>query len=1176
MNSYIQPLSEYSQVNDVREHIEKGRLPVRISGCTDSQKSNLIAALSAKTRLVVAPNELKARELYSDYLLYDKDAVFYPAKDIIFYNADVHGNAIVVERQKCIKRLLESGEVTVFTSFEACMDKIIAPQRIRDNVIRIDSDSEIVLDDFAARLVDIGYGRVDETTQPGEFAIRGGIIDIYPVAEENPYRIEMWGDSIDIIKMFDPVSQRSIANVQEFSIYPAFEYVFDDASMKKGIAAIEKEAAKQIEYLRKEMKTEEAARLKRSIAEFKENLEYMRSAVNLDSYVDYFTKDTVSLLDYFDNNDSLVFLDEPARTLEGAEAVNTEFEESMKGRLEKGYILPGQMGAVTHYKKLFAKLGAKRLIMLSTMEYRFGEIKAAASASIDARAVSSYNGDFSMLSSELKTMKKKGYRVVLLTSSASRASRLAEDLRDEDITAFVPQDRDRVIQPGEVMVASGSLSRGFEYPLIKFAMICETDIFGRQKKARKKKAHSSSRFDLGQLENGDYVVHESYGIGIYRGMEKLEVGNVIKDYVKIEYAAGGTLYVHAAAMDLLQKYSGPEGSKPKINKLDSPNWRNTTSKVKGAVKEIAGELVKLYAARQARKGFAYSKDSVWQKEFEEMFPFEETSDQLKAIDETKKDMESEKIMDRLICGDVGFGKTEVAIRAAFKAVQDGKQVALLAPTTVLVQQHFNTFVQRMSEFAVRVAQLSRFATPGQIKKTIADLKNGQVDVVIGTHRLLSKDVGFKNLGLLIVDEEQRFGVTHKEKIKQMREDVDVLTLTATPIPRTLHMSLIGIRDMSLLEEAPVDRLPIQTFVLEHNDELIREAIVRELSRGGQVYYVFNRINLLDDIASRLRALVPDANIEAAHGRMDKRRLEDIMFGFVNGEIDVLVSTTIIETGLDISNVNTIIIDDADKFGLAQLYQLRGRVGRSSRNAYAFLMYRRDSILREVAEKRLEAIRNFTELGSGYRIAMRDLEIRGAGNLLGAEQSGHMAAVGYDMYCKLLNEAVLQERSGCEEIASWETIIDLDMDAHIPDTYIKNEIQRLDMYKRIAGIDSKETLMDISEEMTDRYGDIPASAQNLLNIALLKARAHDVFVISLIQKGLKVTMKLFDKAQLDVAKLPELKKKLDDRIRLVPGEKPYFDLSLAMPRGRIVKSLKPDEVFGQIGDALDAIAEIKLK
>ena len=1176
MNSFTAPLNEYSEITHIRECLKEGRFPVKVTGCTDSQKCNLIAAVDSGTRLVVASDELKARAMFADYLLYDKNALFYPAKDIIFYNADVHGNAIIVERQKCIRKLLEGGNVTVFTSFGACMDKLVPPERIMDRVINIDRDTRIDLGELEGILTANGYTRTDETTQPGEFAIRGGIIDIFPVAEENPYRIEMWGDEIDIIKIFDPVSQRSIVNADSFSIYPAFEYVFDEDKIRNGLKNIEKEAEKQITYLRKEMRTEEAARLKRSIAEFKDNLEYMRSAVNLDSYVEYFDKDLVSFLDYFDKDGSVIYLDEPKRTLAGAEALSTEFDESMKNRLDKGYILPGQMKAVFDHRKLFGKLAGKRLIMLSTLEYRSADIKAATAISIDARNVSSYNGDHAMLVSELKNMKSKGYRVILLTSSASRAIRLASDLRDEGLTAVYSDDPDRTVQSGEVLVVSGSLSRGFEYPLIKFAVICETDIYGRQKREQKKKVHKQSAFDLGQLENGDFVVHETYGIGIYRGMEKIEVANVIKDYVKVEYAAGGTLHVPATAMDMLQKYSGPEGSRPKINKLDSPAWRNTTAKVRGAVKEIAADLVRLYAARQARAGFSYSHDTVWQKEFEEMFPFEETQDQLKAIDDTKKDMESPRIMDRLICGDVGFGKTEVAIRAAFKAIQDGKQVAMLAPTTVLVQQHYNTFVQRMSDFAVKIAQLSRFATPAQVRRTLSDMRSGRVDVVIGTHRLLSKDVAFKDLGLLIVDEEQRFGVSHKEKIKQLKEDVDVLTLTATPIPRTLHMSLIGIRDMSLLEEAPVDRLPIQTFVLEHNDELIREAVVRELARGGQVYYVYNRINRLDDIAAGLKKLIPTASVAAAHGQMDKHTLEDIMFDFINGDIDVLVSTTIIETGLDISNVNTIIIDEADKFGLAQLYQLRGRVGRSSRNAYAFLMYRRDSVLREVAEKRLEAIKNFTELGSGYRIAMRDLEIRGAGNLLGAEQSGHMASVGYDMYCKLLNEAVLEERSGRSDIAVWDTIIDIDVNAHIPDTYIKNEIQRLDMYKRISLIDSNEAMIDISEEMTDRYGEMPAAVRNLLNIALIKSRAHEVFITSLTQKGMKVSMKLFEKAGLDISRLPELMDRFKGRLRLVPGEQPYFDLSLEMPRGRVVRQLTSEDIFAQIKEALEAIKEIRIE
>ncbi|MCR5684693.1 MAG: transcription-repair coupling factor [Lachnospiraceae bacterium] len=1172
--TYTRPLDAYSQVEQIRENIKKNKLPMRVTGCTDSQKGNLIAAIPAGSRLVIAPDELKARELFSDYLIYDKNALYYPAKDIIFYSADVHGNAIVVERQKCIRKLLEGDNVTVFTSFAACFDKLIPPERISSKVINIDTNTKLDLDELAAQLVSIGYERVDEATDVGEFAIRGGIIDIFPIAEETPYRIEMWGDDTDIIKTYDPASQRSIANSDGFSVYPAFEYVLDDRELASGIKKIEKEAALHVEKLRKALQTDEAARIRKTVAEFKENLEYLRCAANIDSYIDYFTADTVSFIDYF-GEDSCIFLDEPKRACETAESLNLEFEESMKGRLEKGYILPGQMTAIFNYKKLLARLSRRPLIMLSSMEYRFSEIKAESSASLDVRSASSYNGEFFTLVEDLKKMAAKGYRVVLLTSSRSRAERLASDLRDEEVTAFVTDNSDRELLPGEVLVASGSLSRGFEYPLIRFAILCETDIFGHQKKQRKKASHKGSTLDLGSLANGDYVVHENYGIGIYRGMEKVEIRGVIKDYVNIEYTAGGALHVQASAMDQLQKYSGPEGAKPKVDNLNSPHWRNTTARVKGAVKEIAHELVKLYAERQAKSGYCYSADSPWQKEFEEMFPYEETSDQLRAIADTKKDMESVKVMDRLICGDVGFGKTEVAIRAAFKAVQDGKQVAMLAPTTVLVQQHYNTFIQRMSDFAVKIAQLSRFVSKAEASRIISDLKAGRIDVVIGTHRLLSKDVGFKDLGLLIVDEEQRFGVTHKEKIKQLKIDIDVLTLSATPIPRTLHMSLIGIRDMSLLEEPPVDRLPIQTFVLEHNDELAREAIRRELARGGQVYYVFNKINMLDDITSRLRELIPNAVIESAHGQMDKRRLEEIMMDFINGQIDVLVSTTIIETGLDISNVNTIIIDNAENFGLAQLYQLRGRVGRASRSAYAFLMYRKDQMLSEVAEKRLTAIRNFTELGSGYRIAMRDLEIRGAGNLLGAQQSGHMASVGYDMYCKLLNEAVMSEKFGTKNLETWETSIDLDMNAHIPDTYIKNEIYRLDMYKRIASIENEAVMTDLEEEILDRYGDLPPAVSNLLRIALLKSRAHDCYITSVTQKDTGASLKLYEKARLDVARLPELKDRFDGRLRLIPAKTPYFSYTFASPRGKAPQPPSPSKVFEELGAVIEAIASIKL-
>ena len=623
------------------------------------------------------------------------------------------------------------------------------------------------------------------------------------------------------------------------------------------------------------------------------------------------------------------------------------------------------------------------------------------------------------------------------------------------------------------------------------------------------------------------MVHENHGLGIYQGIEKIEVDKISKDYMKISYAKGGNLYIPATQLDLIQKYAGSDSKKPKLNRLGTQEWTKTKAKVRGAVKEIAKDLVELYAARQNQDGFVYGEDTVWQKEFEEMFPYEETEDQLLAINAVKKDMESHKIMDRLICGDVGYGKTEIAIRAAFKAVQENKQVVYLVPTTILAQQHYNTFCQRMKDFPVRVDLMCRFRTPAQQRDTIQNLKRGLVDIVVGTHRVLSDDIEYKDLGLLIIDEEQRFGVQHKEKIKKLKKNVDVLTLTATPIPRTLHMSLIGIRDMSVLEEAPQDRLPIQTYVMEYNDEMVREAIERECARNGQVYYVYNRVEDIAEVTAHIQKLVPELNVSFAHGQMKEHELEKIMYDFINGDIDVLVSTTIIETGLDISNVNTMIIHDADRLGLSQLYQLRGRVGRSGRMAYAFLLYRKDKLLKEIAEKRLAAIREFTDLGSGFKIAMRDLEIRGAGNLLGAEQHGHMEAVGYDMYCKMLNEAVKHLKGELSEEDTFTTALDVNVNAYIPDSYIPNEYHKLDIYKRIAAIESEEEMDDMIEELIDRFGDIPKKVELLLEVARLKNLAHQAYVTEVTQKGVTYTFRMYEKAKIHVERIPDLLKQFPE-------------------------------------------------
>ena len=715
------------------------------------------------------------------------------------------------------------------------------------------------------------------------------------------------------------------------------------------------------------------------------------------------------------------------------------------------------------------------------------------------------------------------------------------------------------------MTAYGHITEGYEYPLLKFTVIAESDIFGNLKKKKKRKIYEGRKIQsFSELKPGDYVVHENHGLGIYQGIEKIEVDRVAKDYMKIAYDKGGNLYIPATQLDLIQKYASADAKKPKLNRLGSQDWVKTKTRVRGAVKEIAKDLVELYAARQNQKGFVYGKDTVWQKEFEEMFPFEETEDQLLAIEAVKRDMESPKIMDRLICGDVGYGKTEIAIRAAFKAVQESKQVVYLVPTTILAQQHYHTFQQRMRDFPVRVDLMCRFRTSAQQKKTIEDTKKGLVDIVIGTHRVLSDDLKFKDLGLLIIDEEQRFGVQHKEKIKKLKENVDVLTLTATPIPRTLHMSLIGIRDMSVLEEAPQDRMPIQTYVMEYNDEMVREAIERECARSGQVYYVYNRVEDIAEIAAHIQKLVPDVNVAFAHGQMREQELERIMCDFIDGEIDVLVSTTIIETGLDISNVNTMIIHDADRLGLSQLYQLRGRVGRSNRMAYAFLLYRRDKMLKEIAEKRLAAIREFTDLGSGFKIAMRDLEIRGAGNLLGAQQHGHMEAVGYDLYCKMLNEAVKHLKGEMEE-EDYTTTIDLNIDAYIPDTYISNEYQKLDIYKRIAAIESEEEMEDMVEELIDRFGDIPKKVEMLLTVAQLKALAHKVYVTAVEQKGDTYTFAMYERAKVCPEKIPALLKEFRDDLAF-KAEPPMF----IYRKKRINKRDKTESVLEVVKNVLIGI------
>lgn len=1152
MKTFYAPLSELAGIEQLKKDFEVTGQPVMISGCIDTQKIHLVHAAvnDYRFRLIITGDEAKAREMQEDSRFFDKSSIYYPAKDFIFYSADVHGNQLAGERLRCIQKIIAAQDnktnITVITTIDGCVDMLMPLQRYRDNIIHFKNSDIIDTEKLISKLVGIGYTRVPMIDGQGQFAVRGGIIDIFSYTDETPVRIELWDDEIDSIRFFDVESQRSVEKIQTYDVFPATEWILSEDEIDAGFEKVKDEVEKQLVTLGndKKKKTQQEMdacnRLRHAYADFERTRDYSKFILSFTDEIEGFT-------DYFPKDETVFVLDEPDRIMERMELISYEYEESMKNRLEGGYVVASQTKLMRPIAEVYKNMQSSRLMLLSSLDYKPKMLKPVDYLRIDARSISSYNNSFEYLADDINKYKRTGYRVVLVCNSRTRAARIVADLEELGTQSYFSEDYDKEIMPGTVMVTYGNIHRGFEYPLIGFVIITENDIFtSRTRKKQKKKYEGRSIAGFNELNVGDYVVHEMHGLGVYKGIEKITVEGVEKDYIKIEYAGNSNLYVLATQLDRLQKYAASDTEKkPKLNKLGSVEWNKTKAKVHGAVEEIAKDLVELYSIRQNQKGYAFGPDTVWQKEFEEMFPYEETDDQLNAIADTKADMESTRIMDRLICGDVGYGKTEVAIRAAFKAVQEGKQVAYLVPTTILAQQHFNTFEQRMKNFPLKVAQLSSFRTNKEIKETLADLKKGFVDVVIGTHRLLSKDVEFKDLGLLIIDEEQRFGVAHKETIKKLKNNIDVLTLSATPIPRTLHMSLVGIRDMSVLEEPPVDRVPIQTFVTEHNDEMIREAINRELARGGQVYYVYNRVRSIDEAAAHIQELVPQANVAFAHGQMEKRELEKIMVDFINGDIDVLISTTIIETGMDISNVNTMIIEDADKFGLSQLYQLRGRVGRSNRTAYAFLLYRRDRMLTEVAEKRLSAIREFSDFGSGFKIAMKDLEIRGAGNVLGKSQHGHMAAVGYDLYCKMLNEAV-NDLKGIKNEYSFETNVDLSVDAYIPSTYIKSEYQKLDIYKRIAAIESEEELSDMKDELVDRYGSLSTPAVNLLNIALIKSMAHKIGIMEMkgtIEDGpsgcYKTVMKVYPKAEINTEAIPDFIDSFGGAMKLVSGSQPQF-------------------------------------
>lgn len=1127
MRAFSEPFETLEEMRRLRQALRGDGAFYDVSGCADPAKAQLIYGLGGDypVRLVVTRDERRARQLAEELEFFTENVFYYPAKDLLFYQSDIRSNVLTRQRMQVVEALRERKKTVVVTTWSALMNKLPLLSSYEKNSIEVSQGEVMPVANWRLALIGIGYEPVTRVEHPGEFAVRGGIIDVFPLTDINPIRIELWGDEIDTMRLFDPDSQVSLPDtdpIQTIRIVPSAEIVLSPEEMSRGLAAIRADADRLCARYRETFKTEEAARIRAAADQIAEEVQEGFGSQQVESHLTYFADQTASLVDYIPK-EGIIFLDAFHDLIESGKTIMKEFSDSMTHRLASGYVLPGQMQMLYDNENLTAKLRGRRGIVLSVLGSRDEALEIRERFHIRIGQGSVYNNSYELLLKDLREYKKNRRKVVYVGNSRTRARRLADDLLQENLNVFYTEDPNHEVKESEIMVTVGCLSAGYELTDAGFVLLTEQDLFGGRRKRRKhKKRHREGEAiaSFSQLHEGDYVVHENHGLGIYRGMEKIEVDQVIRDYIKIEYAGSGILYILASQLDLLQKYAGADAKRPKLNTLGSLEWSRTKSRVRRAVESVARELVELYAVRQEGKGYTFGPDTVWQREFEEAFPYEETEGQLEAIEAVKRDMESPKIMDRLICGDVGFGKTEIALRAAFKAAQEGKQVVYLVPTTILAQQHYDTFVQRMAPYPVKVGLLCRFRSRNQQEETVGELASGRVDIVIGTHRALSRDVTFRDLGLLIIDEEQRFGVRHKEKIKQMKKNVDVLSLSATPIPRTLHMSLAGIRDMSILDEAPMERTPIQTFVFEHNDEMIREAVLREMARGGQVYYVFNRVAQIADMTARLQKLLPEANVAYAHGRMSQTRLENIMVDFIDGEIDLLVSTTIIEIGLDISNVNTIIIDDADHMGLSQLYQLRGRVGRSNRTAYAFFMYRKGKLLKEIAEKRLAAIKEFSDLGSGFKIAMRDLEIRGAGNVLGESQSGHMESVGYDLYCKMLGEAVRHEK-GEEIYEPFETSVDLAMDAYLPESYVPDASQRMEIYKRIADIRNEEEHDAMLDELIDRFGEPARAVQNLLWIALFKTRAHRAWITDIRQKDRRVSLTLFHQAPINPAVIPQL-------------------------------------------------------
>ena len=1140
MKSVLALLEQSTGWEEVLRTIKTKENNLLVSGVSGSAKSFLAAALHGRqssSLLYITPSSQLAEQAWNDLqtLLPQESVLLFPARENPLYGIAASSPELIAERQKTLFALSSGQRCLVVTSIDALQYQLPAPSIFSSQGLQLSYGQQISLEELTGLLVQGGYERVHLVERPGQFSLRGGILDVYGPGHDGPVRIEFFGDEIDLIKEFDLTSQRSLENVRSVLILPAQENVWPSTVNAAGLERLQATLEKAIQAnpaLASPLQEHVGADLKR----LQEGLVF----AGKERYLPFFVDQPWSLLDYLPP-DAQVVIDEPTKVWEQAQEDYKFFLDGFTDLLANGRLLPDHGQIAFEPEELLRRFPMGRTLFLALFPRRPAPWQINRHLALQTKSVPNFHGQSALLRQEIGRLLANNYYLVIMGGNGEQQERVRSYLQSEAIDSVSIASPEEELKAGAVYLAAGDLTTGFELLDARLCILTSDNILQRlrtSKRARLSKAEGARLADYRDLAVGDYVVHVQHGIGQYLGIKTLEIDGLHRDYLQIKYAGEDRLYVPTDQIELLQKYVGAEGRAPKIYSLGGGDWQKVKARVKQSVQQMAKELLALYAVRQSTEGYSFPEDNEWQAQMEARFPYQETDDQLRAIKAIKSDLEAPQPMDRLLCGDVGYGKTEVAVRAAFKVATAGKQVAVLVPTTILAEQHYATFRERFAGFPLEIGILSRFRSQAENKETVRRLSQGLVDVVVGTHRLLQKDVKFFDLGLLIIDEEQRFGVAHKERLKLLKENVDTLTLTATPIPRTLHMAMVGMRDMSVIETPPEDRFPVQTYVAEYNDELVRSAIRRELARQGQVYYVHNRVRSIRHVVERLKKLVPEARIAYGHGRMSEERLERLMLDFIEGEYDVLVSTTIIESGLDIPNVNTMIVEDADKFGLAQLYQLRGRVGRSNRVAFAYFTYRPEKSLSEVAEKRLQAIKEFTELGSGFKIAMRDLEIRGAGNILGPEQHGFMMAVGFDLYCQLLEEAV-RELQGKAAPVKQEVEIELSIDAFIPDRYIRDGKQKIEMYKKIRAITTLEDVDDIEDEMLDRYGRMPESVSNLLLVARMRVLAQQIGVSRLAVQAGTLRMQLAPQAFLTPGQIEYLFRRTNGQLRLQPNKPGNF-------------------------------------